>query len=208
MEHMLSRALRDFLSGPLNQLIVNLAGRDAVRWEEQFGLFLRQEPCWRDRKTCIKESTGGRITLSSEIVLRGFTFASCSLYRDPGVDFQELFVQPMPHASAYACKDYILVGYRVQPEEWDVILARLEGGNRTAIFTDIEELRAIIASLVIQQTLGQTSLLTWREANRFLFKHHGYAKTAIVAWRENTGWNVGVEDGHSCHPGHNYIVRV
>lgn len=35
METMLSKALREFTTGPLNQLIVNLGGQDADQWEEE-----------------------------------------------------------------------------------------------------------------------------------------------------------------------------
>lgn len=46
MDTMLSRALREFTSGPLNQLIVNLAGDKSEIWEKEFKRFLRQEVCW------------------------------------------------------------------------------------------------------------------------------------------------------------------
>lgn len=46
METMLSKALREFMTGPLNQLIVNLGGQDGGRWEREFKQFLRKEPCW------------------------------------------------------------------------------------------------------------------------------------------------------------------
>ncbi len=46
MDTMLSRALREFTAGPLNQLVVNLSGQDGGRWENEFKRFLRKEPCW------------------------------------------------------------------------------------------------------------------------------------------------------------------
>lgn len=46
MDTMLSKALRKFTTGPLNQLIVNLGGQDGAEWEQQFKQFLRKEPCW------------------------------------------------------------------------------------------------------------------------------------------------------------------
>ncbi len=46
MEPMLSIVLREFITGPLNQLIVNLGGRDGGQWEREFKQFLRKEPCW------------------------------------------------------------------------------------------------------------------------------------------------------------------
>lgn len=46
MDTMLSKALREFTTGPLNQLIVNLGGQDSNQWEEELKKFLRKEPCW------------------------------------------------------------------------------------------------------------------------------------------------------------------
>jgi hypothetical protein len=46
MDTMLSKALREFITGPLNQLIVNIGGQDSDQWEQQFKQFLRKEPCW------------------------------------------------------------------------------------------------------------------------------------------------------------------
>lgn len=43
---MLSKALREFTTGPLSQLIVNLGGQDGAEWEKQLKQFLRKEPCW------------------------------------------------------------------------------------------------------------------------------------------------------------------
>ena len=43
---MLSKALREFITGPLNQLIVNLGGQEGDQWEEELKKFLRKEPCW------------------------------------------------------------------------------------------------------------------------------------------------------------------
>lgn len=46
MNTMLSKALREFTTGPLNQLIVNLGGQEGDQWEEELKKFLRKEPCW------------------------------------------------------------------------------------------------------------------------------------------------------------------
>ncbi len=43
---MLFKALREFNSGLLNHLIVNLAGEDGERWLREFKKFLRKEACW------------------------------------------------------------------------------------------------------------------------------------------------------------------
>jgi hypothetical protein len=56
MDTMLSKALREFTTGPLNQLIVNLGGQDGDQWEQQLKQFLRKEPCW----------TNGQVTQVAE----------------------------------------------------------------------------------------------------------------------------------------------
>lgn len=43
---MLFTVLREFTTGLLNQLLVNLAGEDGQKWFDEFKKFLRQEPCW------------------------------------------------------------------------------------------------------------------------------------------------------------------
>jgi len=43
---MLFQALREFTTGLLNQLLVNLAGQEGQLWLEEFKRFLRREPCW------------------------------------------------------------------------------------------------------------------------------------------------------------------
>ncbi len=50
MDTMLSKALREFTTGPLNQLIVNLGGQDGDQWEQQLKQFLRKEPCWSNNQ--------------------------------------------------------------------------------------------------------------------------------------------------------------
>lgn len=51
MQNMLSRALRKFTNGPLNQLIVNLGGEHGEEWETEFKKFLRKEICWNNQKS-------------------------------------------------------------------------------------------------------------------------------------------------------------
>jgi hypothetical protein len=48
METILIKALRDFTTGPFNQLLVNLSGQDGQVWEEEFKKFLLKERCWTD----------------------------------------------------------------------------------------------------------------------------------------------------------------
>ena len=58
MDTMLSKALRDFMSGPLNQLLVNMSGRDPDVWERELKKFNRKEPCWvvEEVKEVVKET--------------------------------------------------------------------------------------------------------------------------------------------------------
>lgn len=58
MDTMLSKALREFTTGPLNQLIVNLGGQDGDQWEQQLKQFLRKEPCW---------TNGGSVTQVAQL---------------------------------------------------------------------------------------------------------------------------------------------
>ena len=66
MDTMLSKALREFLTGQLNQLIVNLGGENGEKVEEELKKFNRGEPCW------VGEGMAGPKT-SSRSILRLLT---------------------------------------------------------------------------------------------------------------------------------------
>lgn len=51
---MLSQALREFTTGPLNQLIVNLGGEQSEEWENELKKFLRKESCWTAQENSVK----------------------------------------------------------------------------------------------------------------------------------------------------------
>ncbi len=54
MEHtVLFTALREFTTGLLHQLLVNLSGQDGQMWLGEFKKFLRKESCWVPRETVI-----------------------------------------------------------------------------------------------------------------------------------------------------------
>ena len=85
MNNMLSKALREFLSGPINQLIVNLGGDDGEIWEKEFKKFLRKEKCWTEHHThpylrCISEGAkiiipaceGDKIILDATDLFTGY----------------------------------------------------------------------------------------------------------------------------------------
>lgn len=48
MDNILSKALREFTTGPLNQLLVNMGGKDGDRVEAELSKFNRREPCWSE----------------------------------------------------------------------------------------------------------------------------------------------------------------
>lgn len=75
---MLSKALREFMTGPLNQLIVNLGGRDSSLWAEELKKFLRKEPCWTNGKdhpilefvsTVVVSATTGKFVTKDKFVV-------------------------------------------------------------------------------------------------------------------------------------------
>lgn len=61
MEHMLSKALRDFMFGPLNQLLVNLGGEDGARWEAELNKFNRKETCWPKDNPYLRKIAAGML---------------------------------------------------------------------------------------------------------------------------------------------------
>ncbi len=66
---MLFQELREFTTGLLNQLLVNLAGQDGQSWLDEFKKFLRHEPCWTVAKAVVEELKEAKIYLR-----RLFTF--------------------------------------------------------------------------------------------------------------------------------------
>lgn len=64
MNTMLSKALREFTAGPLNQLIVNLGGQDGNQWEEELKRFLRKEPCWTTRNLYLHSVATGKLAIT------------------------------------------------------------------------------------------------------------------------------------------------
>lgn len=65
MDSMLSKALREFLSGPLNQLIVNLGGEDGAVWEAELKKFNRKEPCWSTRNPYLRQIATGKLVVTA-----------------------------------------------------------------------------------------------------------------------------------------------
>ncbi len=55
MDTMLSKALREFTTGPLNQLLVNLAGQESQMWEDALKRFLRKENPWAGLLKFVRE---------------------------------------------------------------------------------------------------------------------------------------------------------
>ena len=84
-EFMLFKALREFTSGLLNQLLVNLAGKDGQIWYEEFKKFLRREPCWvGDIKVYLRKIFKVEIGATDDTE----TFISSGLFED-GIKYDE-----------------------------------------------------------------------------------------------------------------------
>lgn len=75
MRTMLSKALREFMSGPLNQLLVNLGGDDSDEWERELKHFLRKEKCWIP---VVKKAQDGKVYLRRLYETSFFTLNSCT----------------------------------------------------------------------------------------------------------------------------------
>ena len=76
MDTTLSKALREFTTGPLSQLIVNLGGQEGDQWEEELKKFLRKEPCWsngKDRQVTQPKPTPSILELVSTVVVSATT---------------------------------------------------------------------------------------------------------------------------------------
>lgn len=91
MDNILSKALREFTTGPLNQLIVNLGGHDGDQWEQQFKRFLRKEPCWiftnaeleAHTKVIVGEPKIIKIERTKLFNPAEFISSGCSIWRGP-----------------------------------------------------------------------------------------------------------------------------
>lgn len=67
MDAIISKALCEFTTGPLNQLIVNLGGQDGSQWEHELKRFLRKEPCWSNNK--VAQVIANLLKLVSTVVI-------------------------------------------------------------------------------------------------------------------------------------------
>ncbi len=74
-ETMLFKALREFTTGLLNQLLVNLAGQEGQMWLDEFKKFLRREQCWV--KVYLKSLFDGVVVSAADGIE---TFASSGLF--------------------------------------------------------------------------------------------------------------------------------
>jgi len=73
MEKVLSKALREFMTGLHNQLLVNLSGNDGDIWEEEFKKFLRKEPCWPNSEAKISPKPSNLKLLQAGIIIPSLT---------------------------------------------------------------------------------------------------------------------------------------
>ncbi len=61
MDYMLSKALREFNSGPLHQLLVNLGGEEGAMWEAELKKFNRKETCWPKTNPYLRKLADGTL---------------------------------------------------------------------------------------------------------------------------------------------------
>lgn len=207
---MLGKLLLSAVQGPRDELERHLSGENGDVWLRELKKFLQREPCWVPWEDIVHESMGSRVTLASEQDLQSFSFLAYSLYPEEHLNSKMYLAPPMSQAANYASKDYILVGFRlmIKPVDWKGLLHRLGGGGRTPIFTDFEELRAIIASLILKQPSGSPGVLSRYLTNRFLLNDGSTMNSVTVIWRDDYGWGIGFEDHYSYSLNDNYIVMV
>ena len=198
MQTMLSNALRDFTAGPLNQLLVNLAGQDSARWEEQFKHFLRQEPCWVKAQVQQIQPTS-LLTLVSSIVIPATTesfHAKKKIVVDTGRkakpkiyfvsdNVKEWFLQgdglieaPMGESTIYY--------HKLERSSADGLIIEALGGQDKVVSTFAQ-----IHALMTNHHNGEEGvLLTNGWWNIFYVKGaNGVLRPVPVAWRD-AGWHV------------------
>lgn len=100
MDNMLSKALREFMTGPLNQLIVNMGGKNGDMVEAELSKFNRGEPCWSESPHGIllrDDTVAKTMDAVAKLATRG--------YLDTSFDnraVHPLSIRPLSKAQAFA----------------------------------------------------------------------------------------------------------
>ena len=211
---MLSKALREFNSGPLNQLLVNLAGDDGDVWEGALKKFLRKENPWPQDLVLtdkgIEMSPSGEVVVSSRQALltpQGTTTVTLAEEHHPGKFY-------MTRGGLWVSNDFLsLVVARSKKSEsgksfnlQHATLARgaidqkIEAELSTTHLFDETDVCAVIAGLIAKQSDGEGGTLLYNgSANLF------YTSSCVVgvcwdavrrrwdvdAWLRGDGWRAG-----------------
>lgn len=209
MDTILSKALREFTTGPLNQLIVNLGGPDGNQWEQQFKQFLRKEPCWTNGQTAQltkPKTTPSILELVSTIVVSATTtklVAKEKFVRDTGRKAKVKISDLGSNFTAWflsgdgkiedPISEQTLRYHKLRRSSLDSpIIAELGGADKSE--TTLSEM----FSLMEKQGKGEDGvLLTNGYANIFYIKDStGVLRAVILRWSYD-GWDVcaySVED--------------
>jgi hypothetical protein len=208
MDSMFSKALRDFLSGPLRQLLENLGSEEGDQWETQLKRFLNKEPCWMPAKaranpkppansnpkpklaalmlvsTITVPALTGRFVAKTRFVVGTSPKARVQIgYL--GDEFTEWFLlKGKPETSAGKATLRFHKLRKSAPNS--AIIAKL-GGEASA-----EISLASLYGLLIVQPHGESGvLLNDGLANLFYIRDHsGILRVVLVTWGEE-GWDIG-----------------
>ena len=209
MDTMLSKALREFTTGPLNQLIVNLGGQDGDQWEQQLKQFLRKEPCWTNgnvTQVAQPKPTPSILELVSTVVVPATTgnlVAKEKFVRDTGRkakvkisylgdNFTEWFLS-VSGKTEDPITEQALRYHKLRQSSVDgPIIAELGGAEKSE--TTLSEMFALME----KQGKGEDGvLLNNGYANIFYIKDQNAVLRAVYVRWDGDGWNVfadSVED--------------
>lgn len=203
MDTMLSKALRKFTTGPLNQLIVNLSGQNGHQWEGELKKFLRKEPCWvshNDAQVLAVKPNTNLLELVSTVVVPASTerFIAeerfvCDTGRKTKVKiryitykFTHWFLLGEGLNECISTGERTLRCYKLRESSVDVPIITELGGEKKAE-TTLSDLFAFIE----RQGRGEPGmLLNNKRANIFYIRDHsGLLRSVRVRWCDG-GWRI------------------
>jgi len=204
MDSMLSKALREFMSGPLNQLVVNLGGEDSATWEEELKKFLRKEPCWpRELLVAWLGMTATSATTKKFVADDNFKLKKdgglCSYLGD---NFKTWFGDKMEDLLGEQTLRY----GKLRKSSLDAPIIAELGGEAKAETTLVE-----VFDLMSKQANGEEGvLLVDGRANIFYVRDkNGVLRAVYVLWNDD-GWHVNaysVESPYTWHEGYQVFSR-